>query len=42
MKFETTANLSQKSIENLIKDIKNYSKEFKESKKRRYFIAGVI
>ena len=33
MKFETTANLSQKSIENLIKDIKNYSKEFKESKK---------
>lgn len=33
MKFETTANLSQKSIENLIKNLKDYSKEFQESKK---------
>lgn len=33
MKFETTANLSQKSIDNLIKDLKNYSQEIKKSKK---------
>ena len=33
MKFETTANLSQKSIDSLIKDLKNYSQEIKKSKK---------
>lgn len=33
MKFETTANLSQKSVENLIKNLNNYSKELQESKK---------
>lgn len=33
MKFETTANLSQKSIENLIKNLKDYSKELKNAKR---------
>lgn len=33
MKFETTANLSQKSINNLIKNIKNYKTELNNAKK---------
>ena len=32
MKFKTTVNLSQKSIENLIKDLKKYQEEFKNAK----------
>lgn len=33
MKYETTANLSKESIDNLIKNLKNYEKDIQDAKK---------